>query len=330
MADQALTIVKSEALPTLTVADAPPSPRDARGMPAVSSNASDAPDSPLLAMLGPLAHPQTLSDFAHLLMLPVDEVRSAATRALALATAKAVPGAALSVAKSGLKAADALDPDLVAIASPRAGAALKVAQRANAVINKTGPAAADASEGAVSAAGYPRLTPSAPTAAPPAAPPAAPVVGPAAVDEFTAARTAKAAAAAPSGTPSTAVAPKVLNELAIMARRAKVTLTGPDYETGAQLVTQGASPQEAVAQIAASRAASAAPAAGAAATLTEEETALGAQLVKKGASPQQALQSILQMRALKNSPSFAATPTTAAANATVAARNAGGHWPGQD
>jgi hypothetical protein len=83
-------------------------PRDARGRPLVSSDTSDSPPSTLdqlNEMLGPLAHPQTFTDFARLLTLPVDSVRKALAGALTAAAARPAAGTALSVTGRGLERA---------------------------------------------------------------------------------------------------------------------------------------------------------------------------------------------------------------------------------
>lgn len=72
-----------------------------------SHEMSDGPSpqsSSLMEMLGPLAHPQTLTDFARLLTLPVDSVKKAAASALAMAASRGPAGAALSATGRGLEA----------------------------------------------------------------------------------------------------------------------------------------------------------------------------------------------------------------------------------
>jgi|SRR6185295_17152256 len=211
-------------------AAAPPTvdryPRRADGMPAVTSDTSDSETpSPLLAMLGPYAHPETLTDFARILTLPVDSVRRAFAATLSMAAArsgaattaqavKAVPGAAVRGAVKGVAAVgDVVDPDVIGVVSPRVGKAVELAQKMRTKL----PAgvAPVAAEDATSLPGYPRGG----TARPPdfyrameepasAAPKAARAAAP--VDEFTAARTAKAGKLPDQ---------KALNEAALAARR---------------------------------------------------------------------------------------------------------------
>lgn len=92
---------QSSAPPAPSVADVP---RDTRGFPAVTSGTTDAmPLGDLLKMLGPMAHPATLSDFAGLLTLPVDEARKVAASAMALAKARPAAGAAISATGRGME-----------------------------------------------------------------------------------------------------------------------------------------------------------------------------------------------------------------------------------
>lgn len=181
-------------------------PRDARGLPQVASVTEEGPGSPLLQQLGPLAHPETLTDFARLLTLPVDTVKKAFAGALTLAAARpaasataqalrSAPGAAARGVVNGTAAVgDVVDPGVIGALSPRTGKLVELAQRIR----------------AARAAAAPTITPAvADTAAvvEPAA--AAPIV-----DEFTAARTARQAA--PGGLPDQ----RALNEAALAARRA--------------------------------------------------------------------------------------------------------------
>lgn len=237
MGEQTLTVVKSEPLPTLTVADAPQAsafPRDEQGRP--SFQRSEDTPSDLGTMLGHLAHPQTLSDFASLLMVPVDEIRSAATRALAMTAAKAAPGAVkagasatVDAVKSAATSANArkVAAEVVRNGATAAGAHLGGAP--GAVMGSTvgeqlaswiRPAAAEvADEGPVSLPGYPRSTstPPPPPSAPVSAAPAA-----AAADEFTAARTARQAVAPPDGP--------------VVAASGKMQLTAPEFKEFNRLI----------------------------------------------------------------------------------------------
>jgi hypothetical protein len=63
-------------------------PRDARGRPLVSSNTAEVEGSDLGQLLGPYAHPQTLTDFARILTLPVDQVRRALAATMTTAAAR--------------------------------------------------------------------------------------------------------------------------------------------------------------------------------------------------------------------------------------------------
>jgi len=135
-------------------------PRDARGQ--IITSAEEQP-SDLTQLLGPYAHPQTLTDFARLLMLPVDQVRRAAAATLTTAAARSagqtVRDAASTIGggitKAGGAAIDAVDADLLSIASPRAGAALKKAQQVRAVLKAKSAAAPPIPEPPVAAAPTP-------------------------------------------------------------------------------------------------------------------------------------------------------------------------------
>lgn len=246
------------------VPDPAPAPvqRDARGMPAVSSNVQEGEPSPLLEMLGPFAHPQTLVDFGRLLNLPVDMVRGAATRAVAMAAARAPAGAALSATGRGLEATGTA----AAEASPTIGAvdlltshkpvrAIAIAaapkvmqmagrglQRAGAAVSGAAPIAAEVAPGA-SVAGYPRggVTPASAVA-----PAAAEVAPGASMPGYPRGGTIPAPAAAPVATATPAGAPivdeftaartarqassglpdqKALNEAALAVRRAAYQAT---------------------------------------------------------------------------------------------------------
>lgn len=180
---------------------------------------SDSPPSDLATMLGPLAHPQTLTDFARLLMVPVDAVRSAAARAVTMAAARpaiaatgdALKSAAGAVVRGGVNTAaavgDVVDPDLIGVVSPRVGKAIDLAQKMRAKL------------------------PAAPIAAAPAE--AAP-----AVDEFTAARAARQAA------PAVASDQRALNEAALAARRSayQASLQGADASVAAPAAAPPAGP----------------------------------------------------------------------------------------
>lgn len=196
----------------------------ARGRPAGSSVINEGPASPLLEMMGPLAHPETLTDFGRILGVPVDSVRNAMTRAMAMAAARS--GGA-GVVRGG-KALATNTPRLV-LGRDRAETLSDVVTAANGT-----------ERGAVSTPGYPRLVSTQTPAAPGATDAATEVVK------------------------NTLPNQKLLNELAIEARRAKIRLT-PDTEKAAiDAVTKGASPKEAVATVAPAQASSPVASAGAA------------------------------------------------------------------
>lgn len=91
------------------------------------------------------------------------------------------------------------------------------------------------------------------------------------------------AAAAPAMSPQ-----RILNELALAARRAKITLSGPDYDALVATVKQGAAPADAIAG-----------------------------LVKTRLTP---------IEQLAGSSSFAGLPSTTDMEAAVASRNSTGQW----
>lgn len=79
-------------------------PRDARGQIITSKDEEPGVLDKLNEMLGPLAHPQTLADFARLLTLPVDSVRKAAATALSMAASRGPAGSAIAATGRGLEA----------------------------------------------------------------------------------------------------------------------------------------------------------------------------------------------------------------------------------
>jgi hypothetical protein len=143
-------------------------PRDTRGRPLVSSSLSDGPPSNLEQMLGPLAHPQTFTDFARLLTLPVDTVRRAAASAVAMAGAKGLLGSARQLPEAAARGAvnataavgDVVSPDVIGAVSPRAGKVVEIAQRIR-----------DAQRGAAPAVAAESVPAAAPAAAPTVLPP---------------------------------------------------------------------------------------------------------------------------------------------------------------
>lgn len=149
---------------------------------------------------------------------------------------------------------------------------------------------------------------------------------------------AASATAAPSASPATASAPRagsgpswlkpgevispqrIQNELGIQARRQKVTLTEPQYKAATEMVAQGSSPAEAVADVArrtaAPSAASAAPAAATPSTpavpskangtsrakLTADEADEYLRLLEKGKTHEEAVAALMQQRQLAAKP----------------------------
>lgn len=276
-------------------------PRDARGMPAVSSNVSEQrePPSGLAEMLGPLAHPQTLTDFARILVLPVDSVRrafaSAMTAAAARQAANAAPstvGNAMATAGRGMERAGAAIEkplttagivDAVTASNPVRGAAIvaapKVVQFAGRGLQRAGNALA--AERTVA----PVVAEAAPVAAAPVATPTAPPVAP----------------PPGNGWPNQ----KLLNELAIMARRAKVRLTPETEQAAIDLVERtGITPAEAVAKVttaspAATAVAEAAPVAGKV-RLTAAESKDYIEMIKQGKTRKTAMEAIEAGRAFRD------------------------------
>lgn len=122
----------------------------------------------------------------------------------------------------------------------------------------------------------------------------------------------------------------VRNDLGIAAKRSKVELSEPQYAEAAQLVRQGKTAVEAVAETAKTQTgAAAAPKAApvkppARMRLTPDETAEYQRLVQAGKSELEAKLAIVQQREL-----VAATGATPLpkARARVAVRQATGRWP---
>jgi hypothetical protein len=250
---QPFSVLSAQKVPA--VADVP---RDARGMPAVSSNTSDAGSSPLMEMLGPLAHPQTFTDFARLLTLPVDSVKKAIAGALTMhaarnataATGQAVKGAGDIALSGAAKVGDVVDPDVIGAISPRAGKVVELAQK---VRDARAAAAAKVAQAAPAAEAAPSVAPEA-VAAPPVRPAA--VAAPESVPGGTPPPAGPPLSPAPAGSPAGAVPPatpefypqKFLNEVAIQARRRGMTLTDADYAAARALTQQGKTAAEAVAE----------------------------------------------------------------------------------
>lgn len=254
-------------------------PRDARGQ--IITSAEEQP-SALQQMLGPFAHPQTLTDFARLLTLPVDSVQKAIAGALAMRTAPSTAGQALSATGRGLEAVGTSRAARAASAAGGAEAAWHLDPKGLAVaavppvlrfmgrgLQRTG--AALSGENVISAAdeaalvkqGYsPAVIDKLRTAAPPVAAPTATAEAAPVVDEFTAARTAKHAAA------NTLPDQKALNEAALAARRAaylesqqsvtpgpivkasgQMKLTAPEFKEFQRLTMRGLPPADALAEV---------------------------------------------------------------------------------
>lgn len=226
MADQAIdyaALAKEAGATSSTPPPQPDVPRDAHGRPLVSSSLSDGPPSDLEQALGPFAHPQTLTDFAKLLTLPVDTVRRAIASALLVDAAKRAPGAISSAASSAMDTVK----DVASRTSvhPSAVLDLKLNQPLQFLrkVVSVAPKTAAAAEGDVSLPGYPRvLSMPPPAAVPPTIGEAAEASPEQAVRAFAPTAPTEAAPAAES-----AWAPK------------KLTLTAEEQKTGAKLLKEG-------------------------------------------------------------------------------------------
>lgn len=232
----------------------------------------------------------------------LDAAASAASKTSAVATSVAKAGASKVATKEMAK-----DLATLGIGDARINAGIRTGGRLK--------EAAQAIREAVA-------TPKPPVAATPTPAAAAPVVAPVVAEV---APVARAANALPNQ--------KLLNELALAARRAKVTLT-PDAEQAAiAAVEQGATPAAAVAKVGAPipTAASAAPAAPAAPTAqklrltikSSDELKEFQRLVGRGVTTKDALEQIAQMRDLA-ARLGGATPSEVAKAA--ARRNTTGKW----
>lgn len=278
-------------------------PRDARGQIITSKDEEPGTLDKLNEMLGPLAHPQTLTDFARLLTLPVDTVRKAASSALALAASRGPVGDAISATGRGLeKAGTALDKPLsvggavemfrdpvkgtAALVAPAvARGAGRVLQRAGAFVKGAAPPVA------VNPAAVPPTIGEAAEAPAAATPPSA-SMGP---DGLLVGR--------PGGNPNLPDQ-KLLNELAIQARRVGVKLTPEMEQTAIKAVGGGASPEQAVRGLAPLAPAEAAPAAEVAwtpkkLTLSAEESKVAERLLQQGKTDQQVREAIEASRELR-------------------------------
>lgn len=224
----------------------PAAPSESGGFPARGWQPAGAHDTHegepanLEQMLGPLAHPQTLTDFARLLTLPVDSVRKALIGAMSGAAAKgaasAAPKAIVRGAVNGAAAlGDAVDPDVIGVVSPRAGKVVQIAQKLRDA--RPAPVAAPVAEAA------PVVAPAA-EAAPVAAP-----VGNALPDQKALNEAALAARrAAYQAKQATASAPSVV------APAAKFRLSADESKVFARLIRDGKTDAQARAAIEAGRA----------------------------------------------------------------------------
>jgi len=243
----------------------PYQPRNVLAEGRASAATSGAPEgtepSGLAQLLGPLAHPQTLTDFARLLTLPVDSVKKAIAAAVSARVAPPVTGGALSATGRGVEhlgtelegsakmigAADVLTSHkpIRAIALAAAPAALKATGRG---LQRAGAALATPRAAAMEAA----TAEAAPAAAVPT--------------EFEAARAARAAA-------NTLPDQRALNDAALAARRAayqagqqtlppagpvvkasgKMQLTAPEMKEFTRLITKKVPLADALEQVTAMR-----------------------------------------------------------------------------
>jgi len=309
--------------------DLPPAtadyPRDARGLPQVTSDTTDEA-SPLLAQLGPLAHPQTVMDFARLLSLPVDEVRRAAGMALALAAARPVTapvGQAVRSAAGAVRSALSSLPSGPAVRDAAVGVAkFAIAPRQQTVkflaaqfVKYMEELASERTPSVSAPAAAPVVPP--PTVPPPVVPRPPPIAAPASVP-----------AAAP-------VVPRPPPVVAPAAARPPITpadlpaswqqfLTpverGPAFKVSDPLPRAPAPAAATPPVVTPTQAVQAVTTAvkGAKVRLTGEETKAALDLVKRGMSAPDALAAILQQRAFLEQ--MSGLPTGAQAKAAIKAR----------
>lgn len=177
----------------------------------------------------------------------------------------------------------ATDPDAIGIVSPRAGNAVKVAQKAGSVYTKA-KESVDATSSAAPESAVAGGTPS------PPGPPA------------------------PAASASAMSPQRVMNDLAIQARRQGVKLSEQDYEVATQAVAQGVSPTDAVAAL----------------KQTAGETPAGSmsqaytQLRSAGKTHDQAMTEIRTQETLAKK---LKTPSSEDVLRRVQYRNEHGHWP---
>lgn len=172
------------------------------------------------------------------------------------------------------------------------------------------------------------LRPGQPTAVAPVAP-AASVAPPASAPAVQGPPSALAAPqsdlAPPSGSARVVMSPqRIQNELGLAARRAKVTLTEPQYQQATDLVAQGKTPMEAVTTIGGGAAPPVtAPATPAKLKLNKSELNEYVRLTRGGMTPAEAAQSIAQQRQLLEK---LGTPSTEDVIRKVVDRNTTGRW----
>lgn len=219
--------------------------------------------------------------------------------------ARAARSAGTSIAEAPIPAIRNADPDLVSIASPRAGAILRKAQQLADRYAPETPAAH-----APTAPGYDRYMPNA------TAPPSAPLET---APSSTPAPTGPPAPAAPGESPAVGKFPiqKALNELAIQARRQGATLTEAESQAAAGLMhSHGVSATEAVKTVVALKAAPPG--------LSTEEASNYAALRAQGKPHNAAMAAIQQMRTLREKFGL---PSGEQVTDAVTQRNATGKWP---
>lgn len=261
---RAAAIVRQQTAPADTV------PRDARGRPAVSSDSGETPSifDKVNEALGPLAHPDTLTDFARILTMPVDTVRKAAASALAMAAAKGVAAASRGPVGNAI---GATGRGLEAVGNSRAARSAEAGGLAEAAFSMDPKGLAVAATPTVlrfAGRGLQRAG-----AAVAGAAPAASEAAPAVAEVGPAAQAATEAATTPRPTGNALPDQKALNEAALAARRAEyaarqmsemiaqgaaragaepivpisgqMKLTGPEFKVWQRLVNGGMKYQDA-------------------------------------------------------------------------------------
>ncbi len=289
MADQALSIVKSEPLPPLSIVNSAPAagsvPLDARGRPAVSSDTSDAPPSAmarwfeekLRPLLETVAHPQTIADIAQLLVPDAGVTGSVRAGAKAIAaTGRGVEAVAQS-------------PITQRVAEVVGGAATAGESFRGSPVTGAAMGASIAAAPKVAAAGGRTLQ----------------KIGGA---------LERAATDVPAAATEAAKSPQqLLNEEALTARR--------NAFTAQQQAAAATAPTAQAARDAFNARSAAAPisapiAAAEKVSLTADEVTLGAKLVRQGNTPAEALDIVMGLRDLTKD-----LPSSAAARAAVKLKN---------